>query len=119
MRSSLAIFAILALSGCGPVVVPGVPGLAQIDVLTVVGTDKTVVDHVLSLSSGKNCSAVRLEKGMHYCEEDEPKITQNIYCYNTLGSVTCYTKPDPHKGGYQKIGENQHNLVQPAPANRP
>jgi len=119
MRSSFAIIAVLALSACGPLLTSGAPGLAQIDMLTVMGTEKTVVDHVLSLSSGKNCSAVRLEKGLRYCEEDEPQIKQNIYCYNTLGSVTCYTKPDPYKGGYQKIGENEHNMVEPVPANRP
>ena len=96
-----------------------VPGVAQIEALTLMGTEKTIADHVISLSSGKNCSAVNLEKGQYYCAEDEPIINQDIYCYNTIGRVTCYRKRDPYKGGYQKIGRNEHNIVKPPPVNRP
>lgn len=113
MRKIFILLSLVSLSGCGAVMMGGVPGLAQIDMFTVVGTDKTVVDHVVSVSSGKNCSSVRLEQGDYYCEEDEPRITQNIHCYKTLGRVTCYTKPDPYKEGYQKVGVNDHNLVDP------
>jgi hypothetical protein len=116
MRKFLLLLSVGLLSACGPVMSTGVPGLAQVDILTVMGTDKTVVDHVVSYSSGKNCSAVRLEKGQHYCEEDEPRIQQNIYCYNTLGSVTCYTKPDPYDGRHQKVGQNNGTkLIEPRP----
>ena len=96
-----------------------IPAVGQIDMLTLIGTEKTITDHVISLSSGKDCSAVNLEKGQYYCKEDEPSIDQAIYCYNTLGRVTCYTKPDPYRGGYQKLGRNQHNTVKPVPVNRP
>ena len=119
MRKFLPLLSVCILSACGPLVSGGVPGAAQVDMLTVIGTDKTIVDHVVSLSSGKNCSAIRLEKGQHYCEEDEPQIQQNIHCYNTLGSVTCYTRPDPYQGRQQKVGENNSTqLVQPSPVNR-
>ena len=103
----------------GSAIQGAVPGYAQIDMFTVMGTEKTIMDHVISLSSGKDCSAVNLEKGQYYCAEDEPTINQEIFCYNTLGSVTCYAKPDPYKGGYQKLGLNNHNLIKPPPSNRP
>lgn len=111
MRKFAALMCLVLVSGCGGLAASGTPGLAQIDFLTVMGTDKTIVDHVVSASSGKNCSSVRLEKGEYYCEEDEPKITQNIYCYRTLASVTCYDRADPHKGRHRKVGQNDHNLV--------
>ena len=108
----------ISLGGCSSMLplspqllMGGTPGLAQINMLTVVGTDKTLVDHVISISSGKNCSSIQLEKGEYFCEEDEPKVTQNIYCYKTLASVTCYDRPDPYNEGYQKIGGNNHNLI--------
>jgi hypothetical protein len=107
---------LLAIGGCtGPLAATGVPGLGQADALTVIGTDKTLVDHVVSFSSGKNCSFIRTERGLHYCEEDEPVVNPEVYCYNTLGSVTCYTRPDPHHGRHQKLGENDHNLVKRTP----
>lgn len=69
------------------------PTLAVVDGATIMATDKTVVDHIVSFTSGKNCSTVRKEQGMYYCEEDEPKDTTKIYCYRTLGGVSCYEKP--------------------------
>ncbi len=119
MRKLLLLLPVLIIGACGPLITAGTPGLAQVDVLTVMGTDKTVVDHIVSLSSGKNCSLIRLEKGQYYCEEDEPKVQQNIYCYNTLGSVTCYTKPDPFDGRQHKVGENNATqIVKPSPVNQ-
>ena len=103
----------------GNFVTGAIPGVAQIEMLTVMGTERTIMDHVISLSSRKNCSAGNLEKGQYYCAEDEPGINQKIFCYNTLGRVTCYSRPDPYNGGYQKVGSNQHNMINPPPVNRP
>ena len=100
-----------SLTGCSSLIMGGTSGLAQIDMFTVMGTDKTLIDHFISVSSGKNCWSVQLEKGDYFCEADETKITQNIHCYKKLASVTCYDNPDPYKGGYQKIGNNDHNLI--------
>ena len=112
MQKLFILSCIFSLGGCSSfplsnqLIMGGTSGLAQIDMLTVVGTDKTLIDHIISVSSGKNCSSVQLEKGDYFCEEDEPKVTQNIYCYKTLANVTCYDRPDPHKGGYKKVGVN-------------
>lgn len=97
-----AIFAFVSLlSACTLV-----PGVAQIQGAFVVGGDKTIEDHVISLSSGKNCSSIRKQRGLTYCEEDQVTIKPNIYCYKTLGEVTCYDRPDPR---YQKVDMNEHN----------
>lgn len=109
-RPFTALLLVAALSGC-TAFAPGIPGLAEVDALTVVGTDKTITDHVISFASGKNCSTVRREQGMHYCEEDEPTVEPAVYCYKTLARVTCYDRPDPYKEGYRKIGDNEHNMV--------
>lgn len=108
---ALALAACVALGACAPTVATGVPGLAQVDVLTVVGTDKSLVDHVMSYSSGKDCSYVYVEKGNRYCKEDEPVIKPQVYCYNTLGSATCYERPDPFANGHRENGNNEHNMV--------
>jgi len=101
---TLAVLACLAvLGGCS-----FVPGYAQVQGAFVVGSDKTMEDHVLSLASGKNCSIVRKEKGLTYCEEDELKIKQNLYCYRTLANVTCYDRPDTNPGR-KRVDLNDHN----------
>ena len=103
----LAILAVLGfLAGCS-----AVPGFAQVQGASVIGTDKTLEDHVISLASGKNCSTIRKQKGLTYCEEDEPVIKQNIFCYKTLATVTCYYRPDPNPRR-QRVDMNDHNRAQ-------
>ena len=67
--------------------------LVALDGASIIATDKTIGDHLISVASGKNCSTVRTELGMHYCEEDEPKGEATVYCYRTLGAVSCYDRP--------------------------
>ena len=105
----MRIIAVLALFGllqaCSLV-----PGVAQAQGAFVIGTDKTIEDHVISMTSGKNCSTIRSERGLTHCVEDEPRVNPNIYCYKTLGKVTCYDRPDPHKGRHQRVDRNDHNM---------
>ncbi len=108
----LPALSLVLLSACtAPTVATGVPGVAQLDMMTVVGTDKTILDHVVSYSSGKDCSYVNVEKGNEYCKEDEKVIKPQVYCHNTLGSVTCYERPDPYGNGERVNGNNEHNMV--------
>jgi len=109
----LAAAAVFLLSGCGPVALSGIPLVGQAEAISVVGSDKTIVDHVVSMSSGKNCSSVRREQGLHYCEEDEPTVNPEVYCYRTLARVTCYDRPNPYENRQAKVGDNDHNLVKP------
>ncbi|MBM09293.1 MAG: hypothetical protein CMF69_06925 [Magnetovibrio sp.] len=109
----ITVFLLLGTTvSCGaPMTMSGVPGVAQVDVLSVVSTDKTMFDHLVSYTSGKDCSAVRVEKGKRYCKEDEPIIKPQVYCYSTLGRANCYEMPDPYANGQRETGNNDHNHV--------
>ena len=98
------ILAVLAVSAIG--LVQACTSLGIAEGAFVVGSDKTIADHLISLNSGKNCSFIRKERGLPYCEEDEVTVQPNVYCYKTLGEVTCYDRPDPR---YQKLGLNEQN----------
>ncbi len=95
--------AMLALQACSPV------GIAQVEAISLMASDKTFVDHLVSYSSGKDCSLVNTEQGREYCVEDEKKIQQNIFCYRNLGGVTCYDRADPYHNGAARIDRNEHN----------
>ena len=82
------------------------PQAALIEGATVVGTGKTIGDHVISFSTGKNCSTVRKQLGKTYCEEDEVGRVDEVYCYATLGRPTCYSVPSPN-GETNRIGWTQ------------
>jgi hypothetical protein len=77
---------------------------AAIGAGTVAATDKTPVDHLVSLVTGKDCSIVRRYRGSTYCVEDEMTPPVRVHCYPTLGEVTCYAEPDPFPGGQRKLG---------------
>ena len=47
------------------------PNMVGLDGVTLITTKKTINDHIVSFSTGKNCSTVRKNTGRHYCEEDE------------------------------------------------
>jgi hypothetical protein len=98
--------AIAILSGCGLYsAAPGaVAPLAAAEGLTVIGTDKTIGDHIVSYQRGKNCSTIRVQTGRTYCEEDERVGLEEIYCYRTLGQINCYQKPMPYGDKYQAVG---------------
>ena len=66
---------------------------------------------MISYSSGKDCSYVNVELGRRYCKEDEPDIRPQVFCYNTLGSATCYDRPNPNANGQRENGNNDHNLA--------
>jgi hypothetical protein len=76
----------------------------------VVGSQKTIGDHILSYVSGKDCSTVRRNLGRTYCVEDEPNPILRVFCYPAIGMVTCYDTPDPRRQPFEKVGRSDHNL---------
>lgn len=80
-----------------------------LDTAVIVGTDKTMADHVTSYKLGKDCSAVRAEQGRTYCREDEPNPIGNQHCYQTLGDVVCYSAADPNRNPDARIGNLQQS----------
>ncbi len=100
------LLAALVLGGCSlATATPGtVPPLIGIEAISLIGTDKTLADHFVSFSRGKNCSTVRRQTGQTYCEEDEVTQPEEIYCYRTLGKVNCYAQPNPFDARNGTVG---------------
>ena len=79
------------------------PELLGVDGVTVATTGKTISDHIVSYTSGKNCSTVRRSTGQNFCEEDDLSPPEEIYCYNSLGNVNCFATPQPYGQGNSTI----------------
>ena len=106
MSRILPVLAVLLLAaGCTPS-----PMLYPLEGGSVMATDKTIGDHIVSWASGKDCSSVRWEQGKTYCKEDELHVEPAVFCYKTLGDSVCYDRPDPYHNNEQKTGEYGHNL---------
>ncbi len=97
---AIGLGSLLMLGGCAAFV--GASGAS------IVGTQKSPTDHIISLASGKDCSTVRLERGQTFCVEDEVKTTPQFNCYKTIGSVTCYDKKDTR---YKPVEDTDYNIT--------
>ena len=89
---------LLGLSACG-----GDMGLIMLggSMASLTYTKKTLVDHAVSNYTELNCSILHTARNEKYCQA--PEITERekvaymasmLYCYRTLGGVSCYDRPD-------------------------
>jgi hypothetical protein len=105
----LALPLVLPLGGCaleplaGPALVAGAGSLVL--------TGRTPIDHVASLATGRDCSAVRLERGESWCAHPPPPPPNLPFCTRSLGRADCWTAP-PVIGGHGQWADP------PAPAPR-
>lgn len=68
--------------------------------------DKLPTDYLAEAVTGKDCSYVRhLEDKGPFCRgHDYGKVLEEpIYCYKSLGTVTCYRQPDPYGTGARPV----------------
>lgn len=112
----------LLLAGCGAIragtsgLVDGIHGLDPavndlgspmstvqtfwvLNAASVINTQKTIDDHLVSWISGYDCSTVRASTGDHYCVEKPetvPTVARASFCYKTLAAVNCYDRPVPY-----------------------
>ncbi|MFQ5775816.1 MAG: hypothetical protein ACE5GS_14940 [Kiloniellaceae bacterium] len=96
-RSALLLTGLLALSGCGSA------GLAfgGANLATLIGGDKTIPDYAVSRVAKQDCSLLHAARNEPYCQgpSRDPRaelaaLSATMYCYRTLGGVTCYDRPD-------------------------
>jgi hypothetical protein len=83
------LLAALALAGCDA----ALEGTAAVTVGSVAVIHRTPVDAVVSLVTGKDCSAVRLDQGKTYCRPTEPVPDAPPYCTRSLGVADCWKDP--------------------------
>ena len=88
----------MSLGACG-----GEVGLVMMggSLATLIHTDKTVVDHVVGFTTDRDCSVLYLARDEPYCKPKVPiepsqvaYMSGALYCYRTLGGVSCYDRPD-------------------------
>ena len=109
----LALMALLLLAGCGGEVGLALVGASAVSFAT---TDKFLGDHAVSYATGENCSSLQLEQTGDYCssreeiaaseaEAEERRLAASppMYCYRTLGDITCYEEQDYQASVAQRV----------------
>jgi hypothetical protein len=84
--------AMLLLPGC-EAAVPVTGGLAAATIGSTMIIGRTPPDAVVSVLAGRDCSAVRLDRGLSYCRPEETPPVPPPYCTRSIGSVDCWRQP--------------------------
>ncbi|MCC7166907.1 MAG: hypothetical protein IT565_04980 [Rhodospirillales bacterium] len=110
MRRSLIVIPALALAlaGCDAFTeqYPQTSGYLGVELVSLVATGKTASDHLMSMATGQDCSTIRAKEEGRYCVSrlGDPIKKPDVYCYRTLGKITCYKEPDPYGDAAEPIG---------------
>lgn len=110
-RAAPALLGLLLLSACG-----GEVGLVMVgaSVASFATTDKFLADHAVSYATGEDCSALQMEQTGEYCRSSEEiaeaaeearrnAAAPDMYCYRTLGDITCYQDQDYQASLAQRV----------------
>ena len=92
MRSMLLML-LVGLSGCAHWVEP-TGALAAADIASVVVFGRGIADIGISAISGRDCSIVRLDRGLTYCAARDTAPDPGPFCTRSLGVVDCWSNPE-------------------------
>ncbi|HVC62223.1 MAG TPA: hypothetical protein VND19_17905 [Acetobacteraceae bacterium] len=111
----LALCLVLLLGGCqaDPLMLTAVT--AGVTAGSVAVIQRTPFDALWSLVTGRDCSAVRLDRGETYCRPVEPPPAPQPYCTRSLGVADCWTDP---AGQPRELGDGPRTLTPAQEANR-
>lgn len=91
MRALLPLLALLALPGCDAT---SLTVGAAVNAASVMLVGRSVPDIVISGLSGRDCSIVRMDRGMSYCGPSQAAPGPPPYCTASIGRVDCWvTRP--------------------------
>ena len=78
--------------GCAHWVEP-TGALVAADVASVIVLGRGIADIGVSAISGRDCSIVRLDRGLNYCSPVDPPPDPGPFCTRSLGVVDCWMDP--------------------------
>lgn len=90
MRTLLLFLLLFSIPGCAE----PVGALAAAEVASVVVFGRGIADIGVSAISGRDCSIVRLDRGLTYCAPIEPPPVPGPFCTRSLGVVDCWINPE-------------------------
>ncbi len=89
---SLLLLLLAVLPGCAGMVEP-TGALLAAEAASVVVFGRGVVDIGVSAVSGRDCSIVRLDRGLTYCAARDGPEQAPTFCTRSLGVVDCWADP--------------------------
>ena len=95
---------LIGLAGCAHWATP-VGALAAVEVASVVVFGRGIADIGVSAITGRDCSIVRLDRGLTYCESLETAPALGPFCTRSLGVVDCWSNPEALPGLPREVAD--------------
>lgn len=95
---------LISLAGCAHWATP-VGALAAVEVASVVVFGRGIADIGVSAISGRDCSIVRLDRGLTYCAALDPVPNPGPFCTRSLGVVDCWSNPEALPGSPRQVAD--------------
>ncbi|MDA8052258.1 MAG: hypothetical protein M0002_20015 [Rhodospirillales bacterium] len=118
MRFLLPAAVLLPLTACGASWIVPVGAAAGVNLVSVVVLHRSLFDVIWSFASGRDCSIVRLDRGLSYCKPPEPEPPPLPYCTRTLGWVECWTDPQVFFDPPRQVADGPYKLTPAQEKNR-
>ncbi|PPQ34594.1 hypothetical protein [Rhodopila globiformis] len=115
---AIFLLCLLPLASCGlpdPVVSGAAAGAGLATVVTI---QRTPLDALYSLVTGKDCSVVRMGQGKTYCRPVEPPPEPPAFCTRTLGTLECWQDPASLPDHPHGVADGPATLTPEQEANR-
>ncbi len=89
LRLFIPVLALAPLGGC-----VAAEALVAVEASSDMVLGRGVADIGVSAVTGRDCSAVRLDKGLPYCAPRGTLPGAQPFCTQTIGTVTCWKDPE-------------------------
>jgi hypothetical protein len=109
---------LLLLAGCGATPAMVVPAVAEFGIGSFAVIQRSPLDALYSVASGKDCSLVRLDQGKSYCRPVEPPPEPPPFCTRSLGVADCWREPANFPNRPPSLGDGPHTLTPAQEADR-
>jgi len=109
---------LLLLAGCGAPPAQVVPAAAAFGIGSIAVIQRSPLDAVYSILSGRDCSIVRLDEAKSYCRPIERVPITEPYCTRSLGVVDCWLHPASLPDHPPPVGDGLHPLSPEQEADR-
>ena len=109
---------LLLLVACGGTPEQIVTGVGALGIGSIAVIQRSPLDALYSVTSGRDCSIVRLEQGKSYCRPIEPPPEAPPYCTRSLGVADCWRDPASLPNRPPELGDGPRVLTPAQEADR-
>ena len=108
----------LAIAACGAPPAEPLGAVAAVTIGSVTLIQRTPLDAAYSIATGRDCSAVRWDRGQSYCRPVEAPPEAPPFCSRTLGRVECWADPASLPNRPRPVAEGPSTLTAAQDAHR-